>query len=180
MEDVTLPRAEWVAVGRELSSTSQGIAPSDLRFRIADLLADVPAAWAEEPCTLSLDPPAAAIVLSIVRRGRGGVDEPEHARARSLGLAEAEDVIREHQSQEGGSRYRIEHRTDDGTVVLGYTMATQARQAELSRHASLLMSRGAEGELVLVDLETGLDVARRHLRDSTDDDIDQDGQLIAR
>lgn len=180
MEDITLPRAEWVAVARELSATSHGIAPSDLRFRIADLLADVPAAWEEEPCTLSLDPSAVATVRSIVQRGREGVDEPAYVRERNLGLAEAEDVIREHQAQAGGAKYRIEHRTDDETVVLGYTTATHARQAELSRHASLLMTRGAQGELVLVDVETGLDVARRHLGLSPDDDDDHDDQLVAR
>jgi hypothetical protein len=172
VEDITLPREEWEAVGRELSATSQGIAPSDLRFRIADLLADIPAAWANELCTLSLDPSIAETVRSIVRRGRGQTDEPDERRARTMGLSEAEDVIREHQGQAGGARYRIEHRTEEGTVVLGYTMATHARQAELSAHASLLMSRGAQGELVLVDLETGQDVARRRLISAPGDDFD--------
>lgn len=179
MEDITLPRSEWAAVGRELSATSQGIAPSDLRFRIADLLGDIPAAWADEVCTLSLDPPAAEIVRAIVRRGRGQPFDSDQVRDRTMGLAEAEDVIREHQGQAGGARYRIEHRSDEGTVVLGYTTATHARQAELSAHASLLMTRGAQGELVLVDLETGEDVARRRLISSPDDEGgDDDDDLV--
>jgi hypothetical protein len=172
MEDVTLPRTEWVAVARQLDSTSRGAAPSGLRSRIAGLLADTPAVWGEEPCTLDLDPPAAAIVRSIVRRGRGLPVAPERARERSAGIAEAEDVIHNHQTRTGNPSYRIEHRTGDDVTVLGHTTATRARQADLSEHASRLMATGATGELVLVDDVTGEDVARRRLLSSPDADPD--------
>jgi hypothetical protein len=68
MDDVTLPRAEWAAVARELASTSRGEEPSGLRHRIDRLLADTPASWADEPRTLWLDPSAATVVRAVVRR----------------------------------------------------------------------------------------------------------------
>jgi hypothetical protein len=173
MEDVTLPRTEWAAVARQLDSTSRGVAPSGLRSRIARLLADTPAVWGEEPCNLALDPPAAAIVRAIIRRGRGLPANPEHDRERAHGLAEAEQVVRDHQTQTSGPIYRIEHRAGDAIVVLGHTTSAYARQADLSQHASRLMTTGATGELVLVDEGTGEDVARRRLLSSPDDDLDR-------
>jgi hypothetical protein len=163
MEDVTLPRAEWAAVARELDATSRGEGPSGLRSRIARLLADTPAVWRAEPCTLDLDPPAAAVVRAIVSRGRGLSADPERARARAAGVAEAEGVVRDHQTRTGDPTYRIEHRTGAAVAVLGHTTAIHARQEDLSAHAARLMAEGATGELVLVDEATGEDVARRRL-----------------
>lgn len=164
MDDLTLPRSEWAAVSRELDATYRGADPSDLRLRIEALLSDIPMAWADEPCTLTLDQKSAAIVMSIIERGRGQAVNVEEARERMTGLAEAEELIHQHQSPSSGTRYRIEHRTATETVVLGHTVATGARQAELSTHAWRLMAEGAQGELVLVDEETGNDVARRRLQ----------------
>jgi hypothetical protein len=172
MEDVTLPRTDWAAVARQLDSTSLGLAPSGLRSRIARLLADVPTIWGEEPCTLDLDAQSAAIVRAIVRRGRGLPADPTRAREQAAGLAEAEDIISDHQTQAAGPTYRIEHRTDDVVTVLGHTTASHARQSDLSEHASRLMATGATGELVLVDETTGEDVARRRLLASLDDESD--------
>lgn len=169
MEDVTLPRTEWAAVARQLDSTSLGLAPSGLRSRIARLLADVPAVWGDEPCTLELDPPAAAIVRAIVRRGRGLPSDPARTRERAAGLAAAAASISDHQTQSPGPTYRIEHRTGDAVTVLGHTTASHARQSDLSEHASRLMAAGATGELVLVDEATGEDVARRRLLATPDD-----------
>jgi hypothetical protein len=163
MDDVTLLRAEWAAVARELASTSRGEEPSGLRHRIDRLLSDTPAGWADEPCTLSLDPSAANVVRAVVRRGRGLAVDPARARERAAGLAEAEDVIRDHQTRTDGPTYRIEHRSGDTITVLGRTTAAHARQADLSEHAARLMASGATGELVLIDEATGEDVARRRL-----------------
>jgi imidazolonepropionase-like amidohydrolase len=163
MDDVTLPRAEWAAVARELASTSRGEEPSGLRHRIDRLLADTPASWADEPRTLWLDPSAATVVRAVVRRGRGLAVDPARARERAAGVAEAEDVIHDHQTQSDGPSYRIEHRTVEAVVVLGRTTAAHARQADLSAHAARLMASGATGELVLIDESTGDDVARRRL-----------------
>jgi hypothetical protein len=172
MEDVTLPRTEWAAVARQLDSTTLGMAPSGLRSLIGRLLADVPTVWCEEPCTLELDPPDAAIVRGIVRRGRGLPAHPERARERAAGLAEAEEIISDHQTQSAGPAYRIEHRSGDAITVLGHTTAGHARQSDLSEHASRLMATGATGELVLVDESSGEDVARRRLLTSLDDESD--------
>jgi hypothetical protein len=176
MDDMTLPRAEWAAVARELDATSRGAAPSGLRSRIARLLADTPAGWAEEPCTVDLDPPAAAVVRAIVCHGRGLPDDPGRERERSVGVAEAEDVIRDHQIRTGGPTYRLEHRTGDGVAVLGRTTSARARQADLSEQAARLMAVGATGELVLVDEATGEDVARRRLLSAAGDDPDRPGE----
>src|SRR5688572_2977939 len=130
MDDVTLSRVEWAAVARELEATSRGEEPSGLRHRIDRLLTDTPASWVEEPCTLSLDPPAAAIVRAVVRRGRGLAVDPARQRERSAGLAEAEEVIHGHQFRTDGPTYRIEHRTGETVTVLGRTTAAHARQAD--------------------------------------------------
>jgi hypothetical protein len=60
--------------------------------------------------------------------------------------------------------YRIEHRTGGDVVVVGYSDAADARQAELSECAADLTISGATGELVLVDVAHREDVARRYLR----------------
>jgi hypothetical protein len=176
VDDVTLPRAEWAAVARELDSTSRGEEPSGLRHRIDRLLSDTPASWAEEPCTLDLDPDAAAIVRAVVRRGRGLAVDPARARERSAGLAEAEDVISDHQTRTDGPTYRIEHRDGEFVTILGRTTAAHARQADLSEHAARLMATGATGELVLIDEATGEDVARRHLLSAPADDPNHSGE----
>lgn len=163
MDGVTLPRAEWAAVARELDATSRGEEPSGLRHRIDCLLSDIPASWSTEPCTLSLDPHAAAVVRAVVRRGRGLAIDPARARERDAGVAEAEDVIRDHQTRTDGPTYRIEHRSGDTVTVLGRTTAAHARQSDLSEHAARLMATGATGELVLIDETTGEDIARRRL-----------------
>jgi hypothetical protein len=173
MEDITLPRSEWAAVARQLDSTSFGEDPTPLRERIAGLLADVPPGWGEEPCTLDLDPPQAAIVRSIVRYGRGLRDDPARAHARAIGLAEAESIIHDHQTGSAEPSYRIEHRTGGTISVLGFTTAHHARESEISTHAQRLMAAGATGELVLVDEATGEDVARRRLSPPPDDAFDR-------
>lgn len=164
MDDVTLSRGEWAAVARDLDATSAWNEPSGppgLRERIAALLADTPAAWAEQRCTLALDPPAAATVRAIVRRGR---DEPAHPERRveaAEAIAAAAAIVRDHQA--GAAVYRIEHRTEVAVATVGHSSAADAGQAELSSHAARLIARGATGELVLVDQATGQDVARRRL-----------------
>lgn len=170
MNEVTLPRAEWAAVARELDATSRGVEPSGLRHRIDRLLADTPAAWAEEPCTLSLDHHAAAVVRATVRRGRGLAEDPARARTRSAGLAEAEGLIRDHHHRADGPTYRLEHRSGESVAVLGRTVAAHACQTDVSEHAARLMAVGASGELVLVDEATGEDVARRRLLSARGDD----------
>jgi hypothetical protein len=61
------------------------------------------------------------------------------------------------------STYRVEHRAGGVATVVAHTSDVHARQEELSQLAARLMRQGATGELVLVDEETGDDVARRAL-----------------
>lgn len=63
----------------------------------------------------------------------------------------------------GMSTYRIEHHSDDGTTVLGHTDAPAAGQIELSAYAMRLIAKGETGEVVLIDEESGEQVARRSL-----------------
>lgn len=60
-------------------------------------------------------------------------------------------------------RYRVEHRTPDGTTIVTRTSGPMARQSELSQIAADLVRRGKTGELVLVDESTGQEMARRSL-----------------
>jgi hypothetical protein len=175
VEDVTLPRAEWAAVARQLDATSIGEQPSGLRARIARLLADLPRGWGEEACTLTLDPPAAATVRAIVRRGRGLAVDPARSRARAFGVAEAEQIIRDQQAGADGSAYRIEHRAGRSVTVLGRATATPARQVDLAALAARLIAAGASGELVLVDEATGEEVARHRLAAAPDDEAESPG-----
>jgi hypothetical protein len=70
--------------------------------------------------------------------------------------------------------YRIEHRTDTETYILTRTTDVHARQEELSQLAARLILEHASGEIVLVDEQTGEEVARRMLvPDSSDSEEDR-------
>lgn len=180
MLEITLTHREWIAVARELDAAYGSFAPAGLRERIAALIDHSEPRWTKEGQTLTLDPAAADVVQAIVRRGRGLDGDPDLARAQSEGLAEAEELIRHHQrgpldddagNQGGPPRYRLEHRTEHGSVVIGYSSDPLARHAQLSQHAAELIRQGETGELVLVDEETGDDLAwRRLVLDEGDDD----------
>ena len=172
MERLAYSRREWTAIARELESTYQGSAPPGLRERIAALLAGTPAAWSDQACELELDAASADVVREIVRRGRGQPADAGLAGQQAASLAEADAIVHDHQADERAAPtsvgYRLEHRTEGVTTVLGRTTHVHARQEELSRHAARLMQAGARGELVLVDEATGEDVARRALRPEED------------
>jgi hypothetical protein len=69
--------------------------------------------------------------------------------------------------------YRVEHRTADGSaVIIAWTDAADASQAELSEHAARLLELGATGELVLVATATGDEVARRYLWPADETSLD--------
>jgi len=180
MIDITLTHREWIAVARELDATYGSFAPAGLRERVAALIDHSEPRWTQEGLTLTLDPAASDVVQAIVRRGRGLESDPDLARAQSEGLAEAEELIRHHQrgpldgdadNRGGPPRYRLEHRTEHGSVVIGYSSDPLARHAQLSQHAADLIRRGETGELVLVDEETGDDLAwRRLVPDEGDED----------
>lgn len=65
--------------------------------------------------------------------------------------------------EESMARYRIEHRTADATNVIAYSSDPMARQSELSQFAAGLVRDGLSGDIVLVDDESGEELARRSL-----------------
>ena len=186
MLDITLTHREWIAVARELDAAYGSFAPAGLRERIAAMIDHAEPRWSEEGRTLTLDPASADVVQAIVRRGRGLESDPDLARAQAEGLAEAEQVLRDHQpAGHGGAsmssdaipRYRIEHRAEHGTVVVAYSSDPLARHAQLSQHAAELIRRGEVGELVLVDELTGEELAWRRLLPEGEDDGSDEAPL---
>jgi hypothetical protein len=160
METISLARKQWAEVSHELESVRIGPTPRGLRGRVQRLLADTPA-MREETLSLVLDPSAASTVWWILRRAQRRTAETPDGGERQCGGADAERVVRMPQR---GSRYRLEHRDAPITTILGYLNGPYASQAELSEHAARLIADGAWGELVLVDVRAGTDVARRRLQ----------------
>jgi hypothetical protein len=97
----------------------------------------------------------------ILRRTQKRTAQTPDSREEQRGVADAELIVRRHQS---GSSYRLEHRDAPVTTILGYLNGPYAAQAELSEHAARLIAGGAWGELVLVDVRAGTDIARRRLQ----------------
>lgn len=102
LDAVTLPRNEWNAVARELEATYTDTAPAGLRDRILELLQRVPAEWEHEDCTLEMDAAAAQVVRAIVRQGRGLAENPALERSQQQSIAEAEEIVRDHQRRPDG------------------------------------------------------------------------------
>jgi len=71
--------------------------------------------------------------------------------------------------------FRIEHQTGNEVRILGHTDAPASGQAALSALAMQLIGAGESGELVLVDEQSGEEVARRSLRAMGPDDDPQSG-----
>jgi hypothetical protein len=176
MDQVTLERDEWVAVARELDSAYQESAPAGLRARIAALLAETPATWLGEACTLELDAAAAEVVRRIVRRGRGLAEQPSMERSQAQAVEAAQQILRDDLVSGHNARYRVEHRSEGRAVMIAQTSAGDASQAELSELAARLVAAGATGEVVLVDVATGEVLARRYLRPDPDPDGGANGQ----
>jgi hypothetical protein len=97
MPRLALTRAEWQAVAHELGSTRTAPAPPGLRERIQALLARAPQDWPDEPCALELDTSSAAAVRDIVATLRG---QDQHAGQRAASVAEATQIIHDHQQRD--------------------------------------------------------------------------------
>lgn len=96
METLTLPREEWAVVAHQLGLANGADSPPGLRNRILALLDDVPHEWADQGCSLSLDPQSAAVVRAILRRARGQPRDPGLTRAQADAVAEADRIVRGH------------------------------------------------------------------------------------
>ena len=95
---VTLARQEWKAVAEELDAAYGDDSPPGLRERIATLLAATPAAWPDQACKLELaDLAAVELVESIVRQQEKQLELPEFRWQEQSSIAEAEQIIHDHQ-----------------------------------------------------------------------------------
>jgi hypothetical protein len=87
-----------VAVLRELAERYGEDAPPGLHERITALLAATPAGWPDQACALEIEDAAAEeVVHALVRRERGLPDDTGLARQQGASVAEAEEIVRDHQ-----------------------------------------------------------------------------------
>jgi hypothetical protein len=97
---ITLTRREWIAVGEELNGRHRDEAPPGLLERIATLIAATPAAWPDQVCNLELSDLAAVdLVNTIVRQLHERGVEPGFQWQEEASVAEAEQIIRNHQNR---------------------------------------------------------------------------------
>jgi hypothetical protein len=99
---LTLSRREWAAIVDELDFAYSDHSPPGLRERIAALLEVTPSAWTDQACQLELtDLAAVELVRSIAQRSRRQVVEPHFLWQEQASIAEAEQIIRNHQHRIG-------------------------------------------------------------------------------
>lgn len=97
MDTITLTRSEWAGIARELDATYRESAPPGLRARIAELLDQIPAEWADEPFALEMDAASATAVRAILRQARGEPADPGLEQSQRDSISEAERIVRDHQ-----------------------------------------------------------------------------------
>jgi len=97
---ITLSRREWVAVLDELEHRHQDDAPPGVCERIGAMLAETPAGWPDQECMVELgDPAAGELVRAIARDLRERPLERGFVWQEDASVAEAEQIIRNHQDQ---------------------------------------------------------------------------------
>jgi hypothetical protein len=94
MPRIVLSLEEWQAVARELSASHTFTAPPGLMERVRELLTQAHDGWAEQAIALELDEGSAETVRA-VHSVLTGTDP--NAGQRSASIAEADDIIRDHQ-----------------------------------------------------------------------------------
>lgn len=149
MSHLKYTRAEWSAIADKLQSGDSGNIPPGLAERINALLEATPGSWPEEQCVLELEPATASVV--------------ELVRAQMSGVADAEEIVQSHQHGNPTAPYRIEHRTGGIRSVVAYLSDVTTLHRELRRQAARLRSEAATGELVLVDQQSHVEIARQRL-----------------
>jgi uncharacterized protein (DUF736 family) len=164
MARLTLHRAEWASVLREVQERSPDMVPPGLCARIEALLQETPEQWSGELCALELDPASVDLIMTLMGRHDEAPVSPEQTAQSASSVAAAVALISAYQHRADRPTYRIEHRTGGTTRIGARTSDGHARHAELSHHAARLIAEGATGELVLVEETTGAEVARRVLR----------------
>ena len=94
MPRIVLSLEEWRAVARELAAAHTIAAPPGLSERVRKLLEQAHDGWAEQAIALELDDGSAETVRA-VHGALTGTDPA--AGQRSASLAEADEIIRDHQ-----------------------------------------------------------------------------------
>jgi hypothetical protein len=94
MPRIVLSLEEWQAVARELAATHTIAAPPGLSERVRELLDQAHDDWAEKAIALELDEGSAETVRTV--HGRLTGTDPA-AEQRSASIAEADQIIRDHQ-----------------------------------------------------------------------------------
>ena len=94
MPRIVLSLEEWQAVARELAGTHTIAAPPGLSERVLALLTQAHDGWAEQAIALELDEGSAETVRAVLCVVTG--TDP-NAGQRSASVAEADDIIRDHQ-----------------------------------------------------------------------------------
>ncbi len=94
MPRIVLSLEEWQAVAHELAASHTFTAPPGLTERVRELLTQVHDGWVEQAIALELDEGSAETVRA-VHSVLTGTDP--NAEQRSASIAEADDIIRDHQ-----------------------------------------------------------------------------------
>ena len=94
MPRIVLSLEEWQAVAHELAASHTFTAPPGLTERVRELLTQAHDGWAEQAIALELDEGSAETVRA-VHSVLMGIDP--NAGQRSASVAEADDIIRDHQ-----------------------------------------------------------------------------------
>jgi DNA-binding NarL/FixJ family response regulator len=94
MPRIVLSLEEWQAVAHELAASHTFSAPPGLTERVRELLTQAHDGWAEQAIALELDEGSAETVRA-VHSVLTGTDP--NAGQRSASIAEADDIIRDHQ-----------------------------------------------------------------------------------
>lgn len=94
MPRIVLSLEEWQAVAHELVASHTFTAPPGLTERVRELLTQAHDGWAEQAIALELDEGSAETVRAVHSMLTG---KDPNAGQRSASVAEADDIIRDHQ-----------------------------------------------------------------------------------
>jgi hypothetical protein len=94
MPRIVLSLEEWQAVAHELAASHTFTAPPGLTERVRELLTQAHDGWVEQAIALELDEGSAETVRAVHSMLTG---KDPNAGQRSASVAEADDIIRDHQ-----------------------------------------------------------------------------------
>lgn len=96
MARIVMALAEWRAVAHELAGSHNAMTPPGLLERISDLLSQAPRDWPGQQFALELD---ASSAEAVQRAHDALIERDPDAGQRLASVAEAEQIIRDHQQR---------------------------------------------------------------------------------